>query len=297
MNFINIFKLANNVEGTFVEVGFGKGNTTRKSFEAMNNGILTKRETWLIDSFKGTDVPSELDNIYNPEIPAGYQPGRLQVAMDMRYDLVDENVYVIKSYVAENFISRYTGGAIGCLHIDLPSYSGVISALEALHPLLNKDAIVFIGGYNYSVGIRTAVNNYIEDNKLKYQLLTSGSNKYLINKVAPVFYTKPDLSKEFDTPEETIPVSRPTIKPFADRYIKPVIEKFRPKKDIIEKVVDKLVESTKRDVEFQPEDTIPVSRPIVKPFEDRYVKEEPAKFVSKEIIKEGLDVIDKKVTK
>ena len=60
---------------------------------------------------------------------------------------------------------------------------------------------------------------------------------------------------------------------------------------LIEKVVDKLVETTKRDVEFQPEDTIPVSRPIVKPFEDRYVKEEPAKFISKEIIKEGLDVI------
>ena len=297
MNFINIFKLANNVEGTFVEVGFGKGSTTRKSFEAMNNGTLTKRETWLIDSFKGTDIPSELDNIYNPEIPAGFQPGRLQVAMDMRYDLVDENVYVIKSFVAENFISRYTGGSIGCLHIDLPSYSGVISTLEALHPLLNKNAIVFIGGYNYSIGIRTAVNKYIEDNELKYQLLTSGSNKYLLNKVAPVFYTEPDLSREFDTPEDTIPVDRPTITPFADRYVKPVIEKFRPKKDILTKAVDKLVDTTLKDTEFQPEDTIPVSRPIVKPFKDRYVKEEPAKFVPKETIKEGLDVIDKKVTK
>tara|TARA_B100001115_G_C15847868_1_gene428338 strand:+ start:7266 stop:8159 length:894 start_codon:yes stop_codon:yes gene_type:complete len=297
MNFINIFKLANNVEGTFVEVGFGKGDTTRKSFEAMNNGTLTKRQTWLIDSFKGTDIPSELDNIYNPEILAGHQPGRLQVAMDMRYDLVDENVYVIKSFVAENFISRYTGGAIGCLHIDLPSYSGVISALEALHPLLNKDAIVYIGGYNYSVGIRTAVNKYIEDNKLKYQLLTLGSSKYLLNKVAPVFYTKPDLSREFDTPEDTIPVDRPTIKPFADRYVKPIIEKFRPKKDILTKVVDKLIDTTIKDTEFQPEDTIPVSRPTVKPFKDRYVKEEPTKFVPKETIKEGLDVIDKKVIK
>ena len=297
MNFINIFKLANNVEGTFVEVGFGKGDTTRKSFEAMNNGTLTKRQTWLIDSFKGTDIPSELDNIYNPEILAGHQPGRLQVAMDMRYDLVDENVYVIKSFVAENFISRYTGGAIGCLHIDLPSYSGVISALEALHPLLNKDAIVYIGGYNYSVGIRTAVNKYIEDNKLKYQLLTLGSSKYLLNKVAPVFYTKPDLSREFDTPEDTIPVDRPTIKPFADRYVKPILEKFRPKKDILTKVVDKLIDTTIKDTEFQPEDTIPVSRPTVKPFKDRYVKEEPTKFVPKETIKEGLDVIDKKVIK
>jgi len=299
MGLINVLKLANNVEGTYVEVGFGKGITARKAFNKMNEGVITKRQSWLIDSFKGTDIPTTQDLVYNPEITDGFQPGRYQVAMDMRFDLTNpsEDVFVLQSFASDSLSTKYTGGTIACLHIDLPTYSGVVATLEALHPKLNLNAVVYIGGYNYSFGIRKAVNSYIEENNLKYQLLTLGQSTYLLNKVAPVKFIPPGNIKSYTKPEEGIPVSRPKVVPFADRYIKPVIEKFRPKSDILQRAVDKLLPDALRDTEFKPEEGIEVPRTKITPFEDRYEKREPAPFKPKKVIKEGLNVIDKKVTR
>ena len=299
MEFIDVFKLANNVKGTFVEIGFGKGITARKAFNSMNDGTITKRQSWLIDSFKGTSSPTSFDSIFNPEIGEGYQPGRFQVAMDMRYDLINpsEDVIVLQSFVSDNLNAKYTGGTIACLHIDLPTYSGVARALEELHPKLNLNAVVFIGGYSYSFGIKNAVDNYVKENNLKYQLIRSGQSVYLLNKVAPVKFIPPTNVKSYFTPEETVVVSRPKVNDFPDRYTKPIVEKFKVKKDILNKEVDKLIPSVNREVEFKPEDTLDVVRTKVTPFEDRYVKPTNTPFKSKEVIKDGLNVINKKVTR
>lgn len=299
MGLINVLKLANKVEGTYVEVGFGKGRTARKAFNAMNEGTITKRESWLIDSFQGTDIPSPQDFIYNPEIDQGYDPGRYQVAMDMRYDLTNpsQRVFVLKSFASDILISKYNGGTIACLHIDLPTYSGVVSTLEALHPMLNLYAVVYVGGYNYSLGIRKAVDSYIEDNNLNYQLLSTGTSSYLLNKVAPVSFIKPSIQKNTFVPEDTIPVSRPKIVPFADRYIKPVIERFRSKINILNKEVEEIKPLASRDSEFKPEEGIAVSRPKVVPFNDRYDKPETTTFIQKKIIKDGLSNLGSNVSR
>lgn len=299
MGLINVLKLANNIEGTYVEVGFGKGVTARKAFNKMNEGVITKRQSWLIDSFKGTGTPTSSDLVFSPGISEGYEPGRYQVAMDMRYDLTNpsEDVFVLQSFATDSLSTKYYGGTIACLHIDLPTYSGVVATLEALHPKLNLNAVVYIGGYDYSFGIRRAVDDYLKQNKVKYQLETLSQDTYLINKVAPVKFVPPGNIKNYFLPEDTIPVSRPTVVPFADRYIKPVIEKFRPKSDIIQRAVTKLLPDAFKDTEFKPEEGIEVSRTKVTPFEDRYEKREPAPFKPKKVIKEGLNVIDKKVTR
>tara|TARA_B110000285_G_C14987119_1_gene544421 strand:+ start:151 stop:1035 length:885 start_codon:yes stop_codon:yes gene_type:complete len=294
MRLINTFKLANNIEGSFVEAGFGRGETTKQVFKAMNNSTILKRDSYLIDSFKGMSIPTPVDLSYDSRLHEGKDPGRLQVAMDLRYELGNHfSVTVLECFIEPYLISLYKGGPIACLHIDLPSFSATTKTLEIFQPFMAKEGIVYISGYGDSLGITNAVDTFLEDNKLQYQLIKNGP--YLINKLAPVSFTKPQFSRPLLQTEVTIPVSRPKVVSFADRYIKPALSKFIPKSTILDNVTNILKKVAK---DFStPEDIIPISKEKVKPFKNRYVKKETPKFKPKKVIKEGLNVINKKVTR
>tara|TARA_B100000212_G_scaffold329267_1_gene294318 strand:- start:3723 stop:4616 length:894 start_codon:yes stop_codon:yes gene_type:complete len=297
MKLVNIFKLGNDIEGNFVEVGFGRGQTAKLVFDAMNSGTLTKRNSTLIDSFRGMGLPTTIDLRYDSSLQEGQDPGRYQVAMDMRYELGNHfSISVIKSYVDQHMINLYNKEIIACLHIDLPSYTAIVNTLEFFKQYLNRDAIIFISGYKDSLGVTRAVDTYIEDNELTYQLFNDSFGYYIKNKIPPVFYTKPSTTREFLTPENLIKVQRTKRVAFTDRYIKPIVQKFKPKKDILTNVTGVGSKVAKQDIDT-PEDIIPVSRTKITPFEDRYEKKVTKKFKPTPVVKEGLDVIDKKVSR
>ena len=297
MRLIRIFELANNIEGVFVEVGFGKGDTAKATFGAMNSGKLTKRNSYLIDSFKGLHLPTTIDLSFDSSLYEGKDPGRYQTAMDMRYELGNHHsISVIKTYVGSHLYTNYSGETIACLHIDLPSYTATVDSLELFKPFLNRDAVVYVSGYGDSLGVTRAVDNYISDNLLNYQFFTHNYSSYIKNKIAPVFYEKPKTTREFDVPENLIEVERVKTIPFADRYIKPILRKFKPTKKILRGVTDITNSVSKVEIDT-PEDTIPISRIKLTPFDDRYEKENIKKFKSTPIVKEGLNVVDKKVSR
>ena len=297
MRLIHIFELANNIEGVFVEVGFGKGDSAKATFDAMNSGRLTKRNSYLIDSFKGLHLPTTIDLSFDSSLYEGKDPGRYQIAMDMRYELGNHySISVIKSYVGKYLANNYSGETIACLHIDLPSYTATVDALDLFKPFLNRDAIVYVSGYGDSLGVTRAVDTYIDDNLLNYQFFTYNYGSYIKNKIAPVFYKKPKSTREFAVPENFIKVEKSKTIPFADRYIKPILKKFKPTKNILRGVNNVSTKVPKIEIET-PEDSIPVTRTKTSPFEDRYEKQKIKEFKSTPIITEGLDVIDKKVSR
>ena len=297
MRHISIFKIANNIEGTFVEVGFGKGNSAKKVFEAMNDGTLTKRNATLIDSFHGLQPPTTIDLSFDSSLYEGKDSGRYQVAMDMRYELGNHNsIAVIKAYVSQYMVTLYNKETIACLHIDLPSYSAIIDTLELFKPFLNRDAVVYVSGYNESIGVTRAVDKYIEDNELQYQYFTDNATFYIKNKIAPVFYKRPNSIREIDTPEEFIKVPKIKKLPFADRYIKPIISKFKPSRTVISGATKVSGNTSKTTTEVS-EEFIPTSKVKVSPFEDRYEKKQTPKFKATPTVVEGLNVVDKKVSR
>lgn len=297
MRHISIFKTANNIKGTFVEVGFGKGQTAKKVFDAMNDGTLTKRNSTLIDSFEGLNLPTIVDLSFDSSLYKGKDPGRYQVAMDMRYELGNHNsIAVIKSYVSKYMITRYSKETIACLHIDLPSYSAIVETLELFKPFLNRDAVVFVSGYNESIGVTRAVDKYIEDNELHYQYFTDNGTFYIKNKIAPVFYERPNFVREIEAPEEFTKVTKTKKVPFADRYIKPIINKFKPRNSIISGVT-KVSGNTSKTTTKVSEEFLPTSKVKVSPFADRYEKKQTPKFKATPTVVEGLNVVDKKVSR
>ena len=297
MRHISIFKIANNIKGTFVEVGFGKGQTAKKVFAAMNDGTLTKRDSTLIDSFSGLHIPTTVDLSFDSSLYEGKDPGRYQVAMDMRYELGNHNsIAVIKSYVSKYMITLYSKETIACLHIDLPSYSAIVETLELFKPFLNRDAVVFVSGYNESIGVTRAVDKYIEDNELHYQYFTDKATFYIKNKIAPVFYKRPNFVREIETPEEFVKVPKINKPSFTDRYIKPLISKFKPTHTVVDGAT-KISSNTSKTTTKVAEEFIPTSKVKVSPFEDRYEKKQTPKFKATPTVVEGLNVVDKKVSR
>lgn len=217
MDLVSLFSQANHLPGNFIQVGFGKGIHTKSIFEAMNVGSLTKRETFIFDSFTGASS------------------GRLGSAMDMRFSLVNPNkkVSVVRGVVENTLPSSYSNSKIACILIDSVSQSSTLHTLNQLHKLLVRDGLIYITKYGTDSKIKSSVDKFIQDNKLKHQVFTLDENTYFRNKVAPVSFVPPTVTKSDRAQEETIPVSRPKApQPFADRYEKPVIEKFIPKKEI-----------------------------------------------------------------
>ena len=51
--FLTASSPVNDVKGSFVEMGFGLGDSANVFIKLMNNNQITKRDLWLCDSFKG----------------------------------------------------------------------------------------------------------------------------------------------------------------------------------------------------------------------------------------------------
>jgi len=49
MDLVSFFSQTNTLKGNFIQVGFRKGLDTKSIFNAMNEGTLTKRESFIFD--------------------------------------------------------------------------------------------------------------------------------------------------------------------------------------------------------------------------------------------------------
>lgn len=228
MDLVSFFSQTNTFKGNFIQVGFRKGLDTKSIFNAMNEGTLTKRESFIFDSFTGASS------------------GRLGQAMDMRFSLTNPNkkVSVIKGDLQNTLPSSYDSSKIAYMLIDLDSYSTVLHSLLSLHKHLVRDGLVFVTKYGLDEQVTKAVDDFILSNKLSHQVFTLGESTYIKNKVAPVEFTPTRVGKSDRAPEEGIKVQRPEpVKPFKDRYIKKQIPEFKPTPVVKEglQVIDKKV--------------------------------------------------------
>lgn len=237
MDSIKLFSQANNLQGNFMQVGFGKGSFIKPIFDSMNEGILTKRDTWIFDSFKGVPKPTREDLILDPNLRKGFDPGRLQVAMDMRYMLVNpiKHIEVVNGFVEQTLPTSYSGEKLACVHVDMSSYSSTLHVLNAIHRYMVRDGIIYVSDYGTKLSITKAVDKFITDNTLNHQIFEFEGVKYIRNKIAPVAFTSPSVSKSDRAPEKGIKVERPKpIQPFEDRYVKKEVPKFTPKTEVKE---------------------------------------------------------------
>jgi len=235
MNLESILKLADNVDGVFVDIGTGWANDARKIIDLMSKETIKKRKGFLFDSFEGIPEPTSKDLKYIPDLKKGSRKIPPQQAFDSRFLLPGYDIKVVKGYVEDTLPSALDNLKIGIGYIDLGTYSSTYNALKLIVPFLNEYATVIIYDSKTTNAVSDAVNNFLLDTKLQYLKNIDDNGTIYLRKIKPpVYFSSGTVSKSRNDKVEARVESRATIKhpAFEDRYEKEIIPEFIPKQEI-----------------------------------------------------------------
>jgi hypothetical protein len=166
--FKEVVKLVNNLEGSLVECGFGKGKTANIFTDFMLDGTIQKRTMYLYDSFEGFPAPSKED-----ESKRNPQKGEWAVPIEEANKVKEKAnvpVEVVKGYF-EDTIKDYNGGPIAVLHIDCDLYQSYKTVLETLYDKVVTGGLIMFDEYGegkkWPGGVQ-AINEFFEDKNVEF---------------------------------------------------------------------------------------------------------------------------------
>lgn len=216
MDYRELFIKGKDLDGTYVELGFGAGNSAKAFVSLIKEGKLTERPIWIFDSFKGIPQPTEKDLEFEPSLKKGMFGKPIQPALDIRFDIPKIPYRVVKGYIEET-LDQYDGSKISILNLDLSSYSSTKIALEKLHRFLPRFGILIVPSYNTVESVKVAVDEFLSKNNLTHQL-TDGVT--FIN-TPPKLRLTGKTSRDTILEEKRVPVKKEVVlEPFKDRYKK-----------------------------------------------------------------------------
>ncbi len=161
MDFESIFRKADNIEGCFIEAGFGKGKTADIILNLMKEEKIKKRSGYLLDTFVNMHI--------------GH-------AMDRRHLLPGYDISVIKGDVKDT-ISQ-VNLKIATAHIDLDNKPAIKEALVQINNALAKNGIIIFSFINDE--LRNYTLDLINELGLNYKIKTEQSTLYIVNLSPPV---------------------------------------------------------------------------------------------------------------
>jgi hypothetical protein len=139
--------LVKHISGTFVEMGFGKGESALIFSKLLTRENYDNREMWLFDSFEGFPAPTKED--YGDDNKCHARKGAWKVPMKPAKDIQASHnapVYIKKGFF-EDTIDSYDGGPIAILHLDCDLYSSYKVCLNRLYHQVAKGGIILFDEY------------------------------------------------------------------------------------------------------------------------------------------------------
>jgi len=166
--FKEVLPLVNELEGSLVECGFGKGKTANIFADFMLNGTIQKRSIHLYDSFEGFPTPSKEDESKrNPRKGEWATP--IEAANEVKKK-ANVPVEVVKGFF-EDTTKDYNGGPIAVLHIDCDLYQSYKTVLETLYGKVVSGGLIMFDEYgegNKWPGAVQAINEFFEDKNVEF---------------------------------------------------------------------------------------------------------------------------------
>ena len=196
--FKDVISLVDNIEGDFVEFGFGHGKSAGIITDLMKSNSITKRKCWFYDSFEGLPDLHEKDlgTRKNKSSKKGMfkpKPTTHQLIYRLKNDpLLD--VEFVEGWYQDT--AEHHKGKVAVLHLDGDLYESYLYPLTHIYPLVAKGGVIIFDDYDKPKwpGCIEAVNEFFGDgikDILTYKILVhrGGSDKdhhyirhYLIKK-------------------------------------------------------------------------------------------------------------------
>ncbi len=169
MNYKAALATANNIPGSLVELGFGKGNSLKEFIGYMNEGSIIKRNILIYESFSGYNTPSEKDNnaFRKGEFKRPPQP-----AFDMIH-LINRDIKVQVGYIEDTLLKEVSTEPVALVHSHLVSYTSTEFALEKLASKLEVNGSFIITDYEAFPGTKSAVDEFYALHASEFKLETN----------------------------------------------------------------------------------------------------------------------------
>ncbi|MEH6537316.1 MAG: TylF/MycF/NovP-related O-methyltransferase [Psychroserpens sp.] len=160
-----------NIEGDICEFGVAQGKTSQLIANEMKDGT---KKLHLFDSFQGLPEPTEKDilkdDIFNLGSMKAYA-GTISISESLVRNGLEkiqysENRFVIHKSFIEELIKRKLElfpTAVSFAYIDFDFYEPTQIALDFLHGVTKKGAILMVDDYDFfSTGAKTAVDEFVK---------------------------------------------------------------------------------------------------------------------------------------
>jgi O-methyltransferase len=177
------YLIANNIEGDFVECGVWKGGSTLAMALTLDKLGVTDRNLYLYDTFDGssgvTDVDLDINNesaldllkTHDKEMHAIWAySGMDEVKKNMSLSKYPANRFHYIKGMVEDTLPQSQHQKIALLRLDTDWYESTKVELEILYPQLVSGGVLIIDDYGYWQGARKAVDEYIQQHKLRLLL-------------------------------------------------------------------------------------------------------------------------------
>lgn len=169
MNYKAALATANNIPGSLVELGFGKGNSLKQFIGYMNEGSIIKRNILIYESFSGYNTPSEKDK-------NAFQKGEFkrppQPAFDMIH-LINRDIKVQVGYIEDTLLKEVSTEPVALVHSHLVSYTSTEFALSKLASKLEVNGSFIITDYEAFPGTKLAVDEFYALHASEFKLETN----------------------------------------------------------------------------------------------------------------------------
>jgi len=180
MNYLEALVSANKIEGSLVELGFGKGNSLKDFISFMNGGDAVKRNIWIYESFTGYNDPS-------PEDQDAFVKGGFKRPIQPAYDIkntIKKEVQLIKGYIEDTLPSSYKSSEpIAVIHSHLVSYTSTLHGLNALKGKIVDNGIIIVTDYETFPGTKQAVDEFVSANTHQWKLSKGADDFVVIKKI------------------------------------------------------------------------------------------------------------------
>ncbi len=196
----NVYELSELVEkeklnGCFVECGVWRGGCAAV-MGSIADRIGSNRKIWLFDSFEGLPEPSKKDGQQAKVYAGGRNSGDLKSIGRAVASLEDverllfsklklnrNNLVIVKGWFQEVLpYHKQRIGPIAILRIDADWHHSTKVCLECLYDNVIEGGYVILDDYGYWEGCRKAVNEFIEERKLKVKLEKIDETGYYFRK-------------------------------------------------------------------------------------------------------------------
>jgi O-methyltransferase len=177
------YVIENNIEGDFVECGVWKGGSTLAVALTLEKLGITNRNLYLYDTFDGssgvTEVDVDLNNESALELMKTHDKEKHAIwsysgidevkrtMMQSKYP-ADKIIYV--KGMVEDTLPQSNHEKIALLRLDTDWYQSTRAEMEILYPKLVPGGVLIIDDYGYWQGAKKAVDEYIQQHKLKILL-------------------------------------------------------------------------------------------------------------------------------